>query len=114
MGRLPESKLPAQVLCAGGGLGRTSQPNLMGGASGTTGRTNGGRVVIRWGGIRGGRVIGEPDPEVIRKPIDPASIADAHATVLSALGIDPCKESISPIGRPVALSQGRSIGALLS
>jgi hypothetical protein len=59
-------------------------------------------------------VIGETDPEGGKDPANPTSVADVHATVLTALGLDPRKENVSPVGRPIQLSEGRSIRALLS
>jgi hypothetical protein len=41
------------------------------------------------------------------------TIADIHATILTAVGIDPQKIMTSPIGRTLKLSEGRPIRALL-
>ena len=41
-------------------------------------------------------------------------VTDLHATVLKAVGLDPAKENVSPVGRPIALSQGKPIEALLT
>lgn len=98
------------VLCTGE-FGRTPKVNLAGGRDHWP---NGFSLAIAGGGIRGGQVIGETDPEGGKNPAHPTSVADVHATVLTAVGLDPRKENVSPVGRPIALSQGRSIGALLS
>jgi uncharacterized protein (DUF1501 family) len=71
-------------------------------------------IAIAGGGVRGGRVIGATDPEGIKEPVDPTNIADLHATVLRAVGLDPAKENVSPVGRPITLSQGKPLEALLS
>jgi uncharacterized protein (DUF1501 family) len=98
------------VLCTGE-FGRTPKMNLAGGRDHWP---NGFSLAIAGGGIRGGRVIGETDPEGGKDPANPTSVADVHATVLTALGLDPRKENVSPVGRPIQLSEGRSIRALLS
>jgi hypothetical protein len=64
--------------------------------------------------MRGGRVVGATHPQGIKEPVDATPVADLHATVLKAVGLDPTRENPSPIGRPISLSQGRPIEALLS
>ncbi|MHC5538087.1 DUF1501 domain-containing protein, partial [Singulisphaera rosea] len=59
-------------------------------------------------------VIGETDPEGIKDPVGRLSMADVHATILSAVGLDPRKENISPVGRPITLSEGKPIRELLA
>ena len=44
---------------------------------------------------------------------DPVTIADVHATVLSALGIPLDKVFTPPIGRPITITEGRPVKALL-
>jgi hypothetical protein len=97
------------VLCMGE-FGRTPKINP---AAGRDHWINGFSLAIAGGGIQGGRVVGATDPEWIKDPVDRASIADIHATVLTALGLDPLKENISPAKRPIHLSQGQAIRALL-
>jgi uncharacterized protein (DUF1501 family) len=99
------------VLCCGE-FGRTPKINL------TAGRdhwTNGYSVALAGGGVRGGLAIGETDPEGVKDPARPTSIEDVHATVLAALGLNPAKENIAPAtSRPIKLSAGKPIGALLA
>jgi hypothetical protein len=97
------------VLCAGE-FGRTPKINPLGGRDHWP---NGFSLAIAGGGIRGGRVVGATDPEGIKGPVDPTTIADIHATILSAVGLDPVKENVSPVGRPIKLSEGRPVAALL-
>lgn len=98
------------VLC-GGEFGRTPKVNPLGGRDHWP---NGFSMAIAGGGIRGGRVIGETDPEGLKNPVDPFGIADIHATVLNAVGIDYRKENIVPVtGRPIKFSEGKPIAALL-
>lgn len=98
------------VLCAGE-FGRTPKVNLAGGRDHWPG---GFSLAIAGGGIRGGQIIGATDPDGLKPPVSPTSIADVHATVLAALGLDPRRENVSPVGRPIALSQGRPLKTLLS
>jgi hypothetical protein len=70
-------------------------------------------MAISGGCIRGGQAIGHTDPEGGRKVERPIQVADVHATLLAALGIDPAKELISPAGRPLKLAEGQPIAELL-
>ncbi|MFO0909490.1 MAG: DUF1501 domain-containing protein [Isosphaeraceae bacterium] len=97
------------VLCLGE-FGRTPKINPLGGRDHWP---IGFSMALAGGGIAGGRVIGETDPEGVKDPVRPYSIADVHATVLSALGINPRKELEAPIGRPVKLCEGKVIPDLL-
>ncbi len=98
------------VLCAGE-FGRTPKINPLGGRDHWP---TGYSVALAGGGITGGRVIGETDAEGVKDPADPRTIADVHATILKAVGLDPRKENIAPkSGRPVKLSEGKVIAGLL-
>jgi hypothetical protein len=65
------------------------------------------------GGIRGGRVLGETDPDGKEEPKNPIKVADLHSTVLECLGIDHKKINQTPIGRTVKFSEGDPVRALL-
>ena len=70
-------------------------------------------LALAGGGIRGGLAIGETDPEGVKDPVRPTTIEDVHATVLTALGLNPAKENIAPAtGRPIKLSAGKPIRAV--
>jgi uncharacterized protein (DUF1501 family) len=97
------------VLC-GGEFGRTPNINKLGGRDHWP---NGYSIAIAGGGLKGGIAVGKTDPEGRKDPERPASIADIHATVLTALGLSPGKENVSPVGRPIKLSEGKAIGELL-
>jgi uncharacterized protein (DUF1501 family) len=97
------------VLCMGE-FGRTPRINP---AAGRDHWVNGFSLALAGGAIRGGRVIGKTDPEGVQDPVDKVGIADVHATVLTALGLDPLKENTSPARRPIRLSQGQAIESLL-
>ncbi len=97
------------VLCIGE-FGRTPIVNPLGGRDHWPHNFT---VAIAGGGVRGGIVVGESDPEGGKKPKDPVSVSDLHATVLKALGINWEKTLRGPIGRTIRLSTGNPIGALL-
>ena len=98
------------VLC-GGEFGRTPKLNPLGGRDHWP---HGFSVAIAGGGIQSGRVVGETDPSGEKqKPANPVRVEDIHATILRALGINPEKEIMTPIGRPIALSEGSEIKELL-
>lgn len=98
------------VLCLGE-FGRTPSVNLAGGRDHWP---NGFSMALAGGGLAGGRVVGETDPDAKRDPVRPCTIADVHATVLTALGINPRKELQAPVGRPVKLCEGQVIPELLA
>ncbi len=108
---LTEHKLLGEtVVVCGGEFGRTPRLNAL---EGRDHWPHGFTIALAGGGIRGGSVVGETDPEGGRHVQDPHSIEDIHATVLSALGIDGAKELDTPIGRPMKLSAGKPIAKLL-
>ncbi len=98
------------VLCCGE-FGRTPKINLTGGRDHWP---TGFSLALAGGGIRGGLAIGETDPEGTKDPVSPTTIEDVHATVLTALGLNPAKENIAPAtSRPIKLSAGKPIRELL-
>ncbi|MBA61354.1 MAG: hypothetical protein CMJ76_03220 [Planctomycetaceae bacterium] len=105
------------VIIWAGEFGRTPKLNAVGGRDHWP---HGFSVVVGGGGIRGGQVIGQtnptPDISISYKTTDvvhPVSIADLHATVLKALSIDYSQELQTPIGRPMAISEGTPIEQLI-
>lgn len=98
------------VLCLGE-FGRTPRINALDGRDHWPGAFS---CVLGGGGLRGGLVIGATDPTGEKKePSDPVPVADLAATVLDRFGLDPAKESITPVGRPMALSSGKPIARLV-
>ena len=99
------------VLC-GGEFGRTPKVNLAGGRDHWPNGFSDGdrrRRACRRPGHRRDRPRGDQGPR------PPSSIADIHATILTAVGLDPRKENIAPsTGRPLKLSEGKGIKALLA
>jgi hypothetical protein len=63
-------------------------------------------VALAGAGIRGGRVIGATSDggnDVTQRPV---GVADLFCTFCQSLGIDPRKENVTPIGRPIRLVDG--------
>jgi hypothetical protein len=97
------------VLCTGE-FGRTPTINPL---AGRDHWPNGFSLALAGGGIRGGHVLGETDPEGKKNPVKPVTVGDLHATILTAVGIDPKKVNQTPIGRTVRFSEGKPIAGLL-
>lgn len=107
------------VVFCGGEFGRTPTINPAGGRDHWP---HGFSTLLLGGDFRKGYVHGStaanPDPELLRRnggePLDPlkitedvVSVPDLHATLLHALGIDHSEEMLTPIGRPLAWSDGQ-------
>jgi hypothetical protein len=78
-------------------------------------------IVLAGGGIQGGRVVGETSPDPVmdkerrdENVVNVKQVADIHATVLHALGVNFRQELITPIGRPMVFSEGKVIRELLA
>lgn len=98
------------VLC-GGEFGRTPKLNPL---EGRDHWPHGFSFLMGGGGIAGGKVIGSTDPEGVSKtPENPVRVEDLHATIQHCLGIDPEKEIMTPVGRPIYLSEGNVVDELL-
>ncbi|MEK0426361.1 MAG: hypothetical protein RJB11_2452 [Planctomycetota bacterium] len=109
--------LDSTIVVCGGEFGRTPKINI---ADGRDHWPNGFSTAIFGGPLRRGYVHGQTSHELIENKSDPLAgvkdpvrIEDLHATILHAFGIDPAVESITPIGRPLAVSQGSIIRELL-
>jgi hypothetical protein len=94
-----------------GEFGRTPKINPAGGRDHWP---TGFSLALAGGGIQGGRVYGETDPNGLPEPKDPVTVDDLYATVLTTMGIDPGKIVISPIGRPMKLSEGKPLRQLFA
>lgn len=72
-------------------------------------------VFFAGGGVRGGQVIGTSDQDAYFPKDNPKAVADIHATICYALGIDPNKEVMTPLQRPMKLvDNGKPILELFS
>ncbi|WP_337173372.1 DUF1501 domain-containing protein [Paludisphaera sp.] len=98
------------VLCCGE-FGRTPRINPF---AGRDHWTNGFSLALAGGGLNAGFALGGTDPEGLKDPARPVPVQDVHATILSALGLDPSRENFAPVtGRPIKLSEGRPIPELI-
>lgn len=94
--------LDSTVVLCGGEFGRTPKLNPLDGRDHWPHAFS---VAMAGGGLLGGKVIGETDPTGEKqKPDKPFGVEDIHATIQTALGLDPEKELMSPVGRPMSLS----------
>jgi len=83
--------------------------------------------MIAGGGFREGTVIGATPAEVPRAsssmqmsgksqgpgPVDPISVPELYATIMAVMGIDPQKEVMTPIGRPMRFADALPCPRLL-
>lgn len=111
-----EGLLDSTLVLWAGEFGRTPRLNPAGGRDHWP---HGFTVALAGGGVPGGTVIGGTSPTPSIQPANisrdverPIPIEDVHATVLKLLGIDPAKEVITPVGRPMRLSDGRPLREL--
>ncbi len=105
------------IVVCGGEFGRTPSINV---ANGRDHWPNGFSTALFGGPFRRGYVHGETTHEVMPVGKDPLEgvkdavrIEDLHATLLHSFGIDFAEEMMTPIGRPMAHSQGAVVHKLL-
>jgi uncharacterized protein (DUF1501 family) len=60
-------------------------------------------VVLGGGGIRGGAVVGRTSADGRSVEDRPTSVPDLLATICHAMGIDPTKQNMSNVGRPIRI-----------
>ena len=63
-------------------------------------------AALAGGGIRGGQVIGASTDDGSAVKTDPVAVADLFSTICKSLKVDPRKENVSPIGRPLKIVDG--------
>jgi uncharacterized protein (DUF1501 family) len=61
-------------------------------------------VVLGGGGIRGGQIVGRTSADAMTVEDRPVSTPDLLATICLALGLDPRKQNMSNVGRPIRLA----------
>ena len=61
-------------------------------------------TVLAGGGVQGGQILGETSDDGMRVTDRPVSVGDFVATVCKALGVDPMKQNMSNVGRPIRLA----------
>jgi hypothetical protein len=63
-------------------------------------------VALAGGGVKGGQVVGATTSDGALVDSRPVTVPDLFCTFCQALGIDPRKERISPLGRPLKIVEG--------
>jgi hypothetical protein len=65
-------------------------------------------TVLAGGGIKGGQVYGKTTPDGNKVAENLVSVPNFMATIVKALGIDPTKQNMSNVGRPIRLADAGS------
>jgi len=89
-----------------GEFGRTPKIN------GNAGRDHFPRVfnaAVAGCGVQGGQVIGASSPDGTEVKDHPVTVNDLLASFCHALKIDPAKENMSPLGRPIKIVDGGKV-----
>ena len=60
--------------------------------------------MLAGGGIKGGQAIGKTSADGMTVEDRPVSHSDLMATICQALGLDPYKQNMSNVGRPIRLA----------
>ncbi len=94
-----------------GEFGRTPKINAQAGRDHFTSAWS---CVLGGGGVRGGQVYGRSTPDGMTVAENPVSAAAVLATLCAALGIDPAKQNINDLGRPISIAEGQPIRELLT
>lgn len=84
-----------------GEFGRTPQIN---GSSGRDHFPNAWTTVVCGGGVRGGQVIGRTSASGVEVEERPVKVPDLIATIAQAVGIDPMRQNMSNVGRPIRIA----------
>ena len=104
-------QLEETLVVVAGEIGRTPKVTLK-----TQGRehwSNCFSVMLFGGGIQGGQVYGASDPIGAYPADKPVSPADLSATIYHCLGVDPHTEVLDQNDRPMRMSEGKVIEALV-
>ena len=65
-------------------------------------------TVLAGGGIKGGQAIGDTGADGMTVKDRPVAVPDLLATVCKALGIDPSKQNLSDVGRPIRIVDSKA------
>jgi uncharacterized protein (DUF1501 family) len=104
-------KLGSTIVLWMGDFGRTPKINANDGRDHHPGAWS---AVISGGGITKGLVHGETDADAEKVVKDAVTAPNLIATVAAALGLDPAESFLTPIGRPLSITDhGTPIAALL-
>jgi uncharacterized protein (DUF1501 family) len=88
------------VVCQGE-FGRTPRINGMAGRDHWPATWS---AMLSGGGIKAGQVVGKTSPDGTALESDPTRTPDFIATVVKAIGIDPMKQNMSNVGRPIRIA----------
>jgi hypothetical protein len=96
-----------------GEFGRTPKINMTGGRDHFPMAWS---TVLGGAGVKGGQAIGKTGPAGMEVADRPVRIGDLHATLCTAIGVDPAKENLSPEGRPIPLVErsGKVVDEIIS
>ena len=92
--------LDSTVVAWMGEFGRTPRINPQ---NGRDHYPNAWSVVLGGGGIRGGQVVGSTSPDGMSVTDRPVKVPDLLATICHAIGVDPEKQNMSNVGRPIRI-----------
>jgi hypothetical protein len=70
--------------------------------------------VFAGGGIKGGQAYGQTSPDGMEVQSGKVDVGDVLATLCTALGVDPARENISELGRPIRIASGTPIRDILA
>jgi hypothetical protein len=71
-------------------------------------------TVLAGGGVRGGQAYGSTDADGAKVAKDAVTVPNYFATLATLLNMDPAHEEMSPVGRPIGISDGgKPISALI-
>ena len=62
-------------------------------------------AVLAGGGVRGGQAYGATDADGLKVADKPVQTADFFATVATLLGMNPAKSFLTPVGRPISITE---------
>ncbi len=88
-----------------GEFGRTPQINPQ---QGRDHFPNAWSTVLAGGGVKGGAVYGKTSPDGMTVKDNPVSVPNFLATVAKAVGVDPTKQNMSNVGRPIRIADAGS------
>lgn len=63
-------------------------------------------ALLAGGGVKGGQVIGETSKDGTSLVKDPVSVPDLFCSICKSLEVNPSKENMSPLGRPMKIVDG--------
>lgn len=89
-----------------GEFGRTPKINPRGGRDHYPRVFN---AVLAGGGVKGGQVIGASTKDGSGVDRDPMTVPDLFCSICKSLGVNPAKENMSPLGRPMKIVDGGEV-----